>query len=201
MSTESLDLNHDNSFTDPSENTASLEIVSINKSELFDNNQCQEILNSCIEELWLKSTVVGSSELHSSRRQKLRGDVQAFPFLNIRDVTKLANTKIYDFNLLGIIDQDYPQIFKYNEGDFYNWHIDLNPLAPSRKLTFIINLSTSDSYEGGNIEFLNTDTSGVDVSEQGSCLIFPSFTPYRITPVTKGVKYIIIGHVHGNIFK
>jgi len=201
MSTESLDLNHDNSFTDPSENTASLEIVSINKSELFDNNQCQEILNSCIEELWLKSTVVGSSELHSSRRQKLRGDVQAFPFLNIRDVTKLANTKIYDFNLLGIIDQDYPQIFKYSEGDFYNWHIDLNPLAPSRKLTFIINLSTNDSYEGGNIEFLNTDTGGVDVSEQGSCLIFPSYTPYRITPVTKGIKYIIIGHVHGNIFK
>jgi PKHD-type hydroxylase len=201
MSTESLDLNHDNSFTDPSENTASLEIVSINKSELFDNNQCQEILNSCIEELWLKSTVVGSSELHSSRRQKLRGDVQAFPFLNIRDVTKLANTKIYDFNLLGIIDQDYPQIFKYSEGDFYNWHIDLNPLAPSRKLTFIINLSTNDSYEGGNIEFLNTDTSSVDVSEQGSCLIFPSYTPYRITPVTKGIKYIIIGHVHGNIFK
>jgi PKHD-type hydroxylase len=201
MSTESLDLNHDNSFTDTSENTASLEIVSINKSELFDNSQCQEILNSCIEELWLKSTVVGSSELHSSRRQKLRGDVQAFPFLNIRDVTKLANTKIYDFNLLGIIDQDYPQIFKYSEGDFYNWHIDLNPLAPSRKLTFIINLSTSDSYEGGNIEFLNTDTSSVDVSEQGSCLILPSFTPYRITPVTKGIKYFIIGHVHGTIFK
>jgi predicted 2-oxoglutarate/Fe(II)-dependent dioxygenase YbiX len=145
--------------------------------------------------------VVGSSELHSSRRQKLRGDVQAFPFLNIRDVTKLANTKIYDFNLLGIIDQDYPQIFKYSEGDFYNWHIDLNPLAPSRKLTFIINLSTSDSCEGGNIEFLNTDTSSVDVSEQGSCLILPSFTPYRITPVTKGIKYFIIGHVHGPIFK
>lgn len=201
MSTESLDLNHDNSFTDLSENTASLEIVSINKSELFNSAQCQEILDSCIEELWLKSTVVGSSELHSSRRQKLRGDVQAFPFLDIRDVTKLANTKIYDFNLLGIIDQDYPQIFKYSEGDFYNWHIDLNPIAPSRKLTFIINLSDNNSYEGGNIEFLNTDTTNVDLSEKGSCLVFPSFTPYRISPVTKGIKYIIIGHVHGNIFK
>jgi PKHD-type hydroxylase len=201
MSTESLDLNNDNSFTELSENKASLEIVSINKSELFNNNQCQEILDSCIEELWLKATVVGSTELHASRRQKLRGDVQAFPFIEIRDVTKLANTKIYDFNLLGIIDQDYPQVFKYSEGDFYNWHIDLNPFAPSRKLTFVINLSSDDSCEGGNLEFLNTDTSSVNVSEQGSCLIFPAFTPYRITPVTKGTKYFIIGHVHGTIFK
>lgn len=201
MSTESLDLNHDNSFTELSENTASLEIVSISKSELFNSDQCKEILDSCIEELWLRSTVVGSSELHSSRRQKLRGDVQAFPFLNIRDVTKAANSAVYNFDLLGIIDQDYPQVFKYSEEDFYNWHIDLNPLAPSRKLTFIINLTDSDSYEGGNIEFLNTDTSSVNISEHGSCLVFPSFTPYRITPVTKGTKYIIIGHVHGTIFK
>lgn len=201
MSTESLDLNHDNSFTDTPENTASLEIVSISKSELFNSDQCQEILDSCIEELWLRSTVIGSSELHSSRRQKLRGDVQGFPFLNIRDVTKAANATIYDFNLIGIIDQDYPQVFKYSEGDFYNWHIDLNPIAPSRKLTFIINLSGNNACDGGNIEFLNTDTSGVNVSEHGDCLIFPSFTPYRITPVTKGTKYIIIGHVHGNIFK
>lgn len=191
-------------FTDAAEltqKTASLEITSINKTEALTQEQCKEILDSCIEELWLPLSVPGQENFHSTRRQKLRGDVQGFPFLDIRTVTKRANDEIYDFNLLGIIDQDFPQVFKYSENDFYNWHSDLNVVAPSRKLTFVINLNDPSEYEGGNIEFLNVDTSNANVDEQGSCLIFPSYTVYRITPVTKGVKHVIIGHVHGAIFK
>jgi predicted 2-oxoglutarate/Fe(II)-dependent dioxygenase YbiX len=180
---------------------ASLEIVSINLSELFIKEECNTILNSCIDELWLPSTVIGDASLHKSRRQKLRGDVQGFPFLNIRSVTKAANEEIYDFSLLGIIDQDYPQVFKYSETDYYNYHIDLTPVAPSRKLTFIINLTPPEDYSGGSIEFLNTDTSAVDTGKHGSCLIFPAYIPYKINPVTKGTKCIIVGHVHGALFK
>lgn len=191
-------------FTDAAESiqkTASLEITSINKTELFTKDQCKEILDSCIEELWLPLSVAGQENFHSARRQKLRGDIQGFPFLDIRTVTKGANDNIYDFNLLGIIDQDFPQVFKYSENCFYNWHSDLNVIAPSRKLTFIINLNDPSEYEGGDIEFLNVDTSTANISEQGFCLVFPSYTTYRITPVTKGSKNVIIGHVHGAIFK
>lgn len=180
---------------------ASLEIVAINHSELFTKEECETILGTCIEELWLPSTVIGNESLHKSRRQKLRGDVQAFPFMNIRSVTKSANDEIYDFSLLGIIDQDYPQVFKYSQGDSYDWHMDITPVAPSRKLTFIINLSPEDSYEGGAIEFLNTDTSAVNISQQGSCLVFPAYIPYKINPVKSGTKHVIIGHVHGALFK
>jgi PKHD-type hydroxylase len=206
MTNENLDLSSDNSnFTDmsglASPKMASLDIISINKSELFSKEDCEKILNACIEELWLPATVIGKVELHSSRRQKLRGDIEGFPFQNIRDVTKTANVEIYDFNLLGIIDQDYPQVFKYSEKDFYNLHIELTPLAPSRKISFIINLSDPSTYEGGKIEFLNVDTSQANISEQGCCLTFPSYMPYRITPVTKGVNHVIIGHVHGALFR
>jgi PKHD-type hydroxylase len=181
---------------------ASLDIVSINKSKLFSKEECDTILStSCIEELWLPSTVVGNTNFHQSKRQKLRGDTAGFPFLNIRDVTKNANIEIYDFSLLGIIDQDFPQVFKYSETDFYKMHVDLNPMAPSRKLTFIINLSDPAECTGGNIEFLNVDTTAMSIEEQGSCLIFPSYTPYSISPITVGSKYFIIGHVHGALFK
>ena len=79
-------------FTDAataSTKLASLEIVSINKSELFTKEECETILGNCIEELWLPATVVGSTDgnFHRARRQKLRGDIGGFPFLNIRDVT------------------------------------------------------------------------------------------------------------------
>lgn len=205
MTSDNLDLTDNaSSFTDLASTPAklaSLDIASINKSALFTKEECATILTSCIEELWMPSTVVGTANLHLSKRQKLRGDVQGFPFLNIREVTKTANDEIYDFNLLGIIDQDFPQLFKYTENSFYNWHIDLNTIAPSRKITFIINLTDTSEYTGGEIEFLNIDTSTANVSEQGTCLIFPSFMPWRVNPVKSGCKNIIVGHVHGALFK
>lgn len=182
-------------------NFANLEIISINKSELFSKEQCEQVLSNCIEELWLPSTVIGDTDFHRSRRQKLRGEVDGFPFLNIRDVTKMANSEIYDFSLMGIIDQDYPQVFKYSENDFYKMHMDLNPMAPSRKLTFIINLSDPTTYKGGEVEFLNIKVDPALTAEQGSCLVFPSYIPYTINPVTGGTKHIVIGHVHGAVFK
>ena len=192
-------------FTDAAENSsikaATLEIVSINKSTLFTSQDCEDILSTCVEELWLPATVIGKTDFHKSKRQKLRGDTAGFPFLNIRDVTKQANTEIYDFSLLGIIDQDFPQVFKYAEGDYYNMHIDLNSMASSRKIAFIINLTDPADYEGGQIEFLNVNIDSLLSNEQGSCLIFPTYMPYSITPVTKGTKHILVGHVHGALFK
>lgn len=195
----------DGSFTEAAElsakKTATLEIMSINKTTLFNRDECDRILSTCIEELWLASTVIGDQSLHKSKRQKLRGDTAGFPFLNIRDVTKNANTEIYDFKLLGIIDQDFPQVYVYSSGDYYNLHVDLNLMAPSRKITFIVNLSDPSSYEGGEIEFLNVDISAANIEEQGSCLIFPSYVPYKINQVVSGTKHIIVGHVHGALFR
>jgi predicted 2-oxoglutarate/Fe(II)-dependent dioxygenase YbiX len=205
MTNENLENSTESNFTDPaafaSTKLATLEIMSINKAELFSKDECNQILSTCIEELWLPSTVIGATEFHQSKRQKLRGDTAGFPFLNIRDITKNANSEIYDFNLIGIIDQDFPQVFAYSKNDFYKMHIELTPMAPSRKITFIINLSDPATYEGGNIKFLNIDTSEAAINDQGSCLIFPSYIPYEIDPVTSGTKHIIVGHVHGALFK
>ena len=201
---EELSFEQTDSFTELAEfanKTASLDIVSINKSSLFSKEECEQILNSSIEELWLPAKVIGDGKLHVGRRQKVRGDVTGFPFMNIRSVTKKANDEIYDFNLLGIIDQDFPQMFKYSEKEYYDWHFDLNIMMPSRKITFIINLTDTAEYQGGAIEFLNIDTADANIDEQGSCLIFPSYIPYRINPIKKGIKHILVGHIHGALFK
>lgn len=195
----------ESNFTDAAESepkpAASLEIVSVNKSNLFTAQDCQDILSTCIEELWLPVSVIGNEKIHIGKRQKLRGDTAGFPFLNIRDVTKSANSNVYDFSLLGIIDQDFPQVFQYSPGDFYHMHIDINSMAVSRKITFLINLSNPEDYEGGEIEFLNIKVDSQIVNEQGSCLIFPSYIPYGITPVLKGTKHLLVGHVHGALFR
>ena len=180
---------------------ASLDILSLNKANLFSQDECNMLNEGCLDELWLPSRVVGEDSLHTSKRQKLRGEPDGFPFMNIRDITKQANDEIYDFKLLGIIDQDFPQIYSYGEGDYYDYHLDISPMATTRKLSFIVNLSDPETYEGGEFEFLNTDTSASNLNEQGSILIFPSFLPYKIEKVTRGEKRIILGCIHGAVFR
>lgn len=180
---------------------ASLDILSLNKANLFSQDECNMLNEGCLDDLWLPSRVVGEDSLHKSKRQKLRGEPDGFPFMNIRDITKQANDEVYDFRLLGIIDQDFPQIYKYEEGDYYDYHLDISPMATTRKISFIINLSDPETYEGGEIEFLNTDTSASNINEQGSILIFPSFLPYKIGKVTSGEKRIILGCIHGAVFR
>ena len=180
---------------------ASKEILSITMAELFSTDECEKIKSTIIEELWMKTKVVGDQDLHRGFRQKLRGETADFPFVQIRNLTKEANTKIFDFALLGIIDQDYPQIFKYEKDNYYNWHVEINPFSATRKLSFIINLSDESEYTGGNIEFLNTSLENTLVNKQGSIIVFPSFLPFRITPILTGNRKIIVGHVHGPEFK
>lgn len=183
------------------EEIASKEILSITMAELFTEEQCATIRSTFIDELWMKTKVVGDVDLHQGERQKLRGELSGFPFNDIREITKEANEKIFDFELLGIIDQDYPQVFRYKENNYYNWHVEINPLATTRKLSFIVNLSNETEYTGGEIEFLNTSVENTLVNTQGSIIIFPSFLPYQMKPILSGERNIIIGHIHGPLFR
>ena len=198
--TDLTDIDDDNEETVITK-TASKEILSITMADLFTADQCKQIRETIIDELWLDVKVIGNEDLHKGFRQKLRGSVTDFPFLPIKEITKQANDSIFDFDLLGIIDQDYPQVFKYDTDQYYNYHVDINPLAPSRKISFIVNLTGSDECQGGNIEFINTTMNDDAHMKQGTIIIFPSFMPYRITPVTSGSKLIIVGHIHGALFK
>lgn len=179
---------------------ASGEILNISSAQIFTEEQCKNILDTCIEELWMPCRIVGDTKLHKSKRQKLKGEVNAFPFEDIKDITKKANEEIYDFKLLGIIDQDYPQVFKYDQDDYYNMHVDINPLAITRKLTFIICLDKLSDRKGGKVEFLNTVLED-NLQEQGNIIMFPSFLPWQISKVTNGSARFIVGHVHGALFR
>lgn len=183
------------------ETLATKEILSITMAELFNHEECNKIIDSLVDELWMSIKVVGDKNLHKGSRQKLRGDVSTFPFDPIRAITKEANSKVFDFSLLGIIDQDYPQVFRYEHGDYHDFHVEINPLAPTRKISFILNLSADNEYTGGEIEFLNTTITNSIATKKGTICIFPSFLPYRINKVITGKKDIVIGHIHGPLFR
>ena len=176
-------------------------MLSITSTPLFSVEQCQQLINGCIEELWNPVVVSGNMKLHSADTQRVRGNLESFPFTLFRDAIIAANTEFYNFQLLGMLDNDFPQVVKYSKGDFYNLHAELNPGLTTRKLSFLVNLNDSTEYEGGEIEFLNTEMDASAINAPGTMIVFPSFVPFKIKPIKKGKKFIITGSIHGDSFK
>jgi predicted 2-oxoglutarate/Fe(II)-dependent dioxygenase YbiX len=124
------------------------------------------------------------------------------------------------------IDGESMQFTQYNEGEFYSWHNDagisnhykpisignhhegrasdyLNEnLELVRKLSFVVQLSDPDDYEGGNLQLLAEDGKSYFAPRQrGTVIVFDSRTQHRVLKVTKGLRKSLVGWVVGPRWK
>jgi PKHD-type hydroxylase len=71
--------------------------------------------------------------------------------------------------------------------------------GPHRKLSISVQLSAPDEYEGGDFEFMDVGQppKPINIRTQGTAIIFPSITYHKVTPVTKGKRYSLVGWYEG----
>lgn len=112
----------------------------------------------------------------------------------------LANSKAgWNFDIDGI---EPLQLGEYSAGGHYGWHMDSllfddNPVTAARKLTVVLMLSDPADYEGG--ELLLRRENPLQVCDlQGTVCVFPSILQHCVTPVTRGVRYSLVGWCYGN---
>ena len=136
---------------------------------------------------------------------------------------------LYD---LSHIDGETMQYTRYGEGEFYNWHNDssiavhykpqetglaggesidnqkaqvdyLNKNTELvRKLSFTLQLSDPDEYEGGNVQLIDDGGKSYIIPRQrGTIVLFDSRTSHRVLKVTKGTRRSIVGWVVGPRWK
>ena len=132
---------------------------------------------------------------------------------------------LYD---LKCIDGESMQYTRYEEGQFYGWHNDsglathYKPVSVGnrmngedvavdymnencemvRKLSFALQLSSPDDYEGGNVQLLDeTGKSYITTRKRGTIVLFDSRTQHRVLKVKKGVRKSIVGWVVGPRWK
>ena len=114
---------------------------------------------------------------------------------NLLDYCYDLNDKFWNFELEG---QDPIQFLLYEVGDNYNWHLDIGKGKHStRKLSIVIPLSSGESYEGGE---LLVKIAEKDISvplKQGCPILFPSYILHKVTPVTKGKRFMLVGWMKG----
>ena len=130
---------------------------------------------------------------------------------------------LYD---LRCIDGESIQYTRYREGQFYGWHNDAGlagqykPVTVGnrieglgqdflnenvemvRKLSFVVQLSDPDDYEGGNLQLLDEmGKTYIAPRKRGTVILFDSRTQHRVQRVKSGVRKSLVGWTVGPRWK
>ena len=184
------------------------------KRGVFSVSQCAEIVSACREQKGRaseqKPAEVGSGVVNDEVRvtdvQFLYSDVpeNRWIFETLCGEVVAANESGFQFDLRSIQNL---QFGTYENGDkgFYGRHVDAgvpdNETLDHRKLSFSVQLSPPDAYEGGDlIVHFDSDPKPAD-RDQGAITFFPSYALHEVTPVTKGTRHSLVGWVTGPAFK
>lgn len=138
-----------------------------------------------------------------------------------------ANRENFLYDLTHV-DGETMQYTRYKEGDYYKWHTDAGigtsykPQASDnygnkdielqdflttsveniRKLSFILQLSDAEDYEGGNVQFLDDNRKSFFAPrKKGTMILFDSRTQHRVLKVTKGIRKSLVGWTSGPRWK
>ena len=122
-------------------------------------------------------------------------------YKKLHDMIAESNNKMWKFDLSTMNEQiQYTEYYGTQEGG-YEWHMDCGiEIQNQRKISVTVQLSDSDEYEGGDLEF-NIGKKLVAPRVQGAAVIFPSFYLHRVTPVTKGVRKSFVLWVGGEPYR
>lgn len=202
MFTNPNETGESNSFTEASKNTlipqSQQERFVVISAKIFSEEQCQEVLDGTIPDLWRDMKLLGENQkLAKAKIHKIHNDEKSnFPHAPIFEAFKTIDQQVFQCDTEGYHVHDYMVAHKYTKSSYYSMHQDLVSQMNTRKLSAVINLSKREDYEGGNLKFLNIPDKE-EFNEQGYIHIFPSFFAWEITKVTKGEKNIISAFAHG----
>ena len=150
-------------------------------------------------------------------------------FDHITPIVRDVNAESFKFDL------NYHESYQFTiytaPDEHYEWHCDGHFVPYSeedckndpdieervggyRKLSYSLNLTDPNEYEGGHFEWC--DAYGVNPlndperavmrapqsgREQGTLIVFPSFLYHRVTPVTHGRRHSLVGWIAGPTFR
>ena len=119
------------------------------------------------------------------------------------ELVRRSNSNHFDFDIREFAES--PQIASYNAsaGSHFSWHSDIGgrSIAQKRKLTMVVQLSKSSSYEGGDLEIMPGAQILAASRARGCASIFPSYTLHQVTPVKTGKRYSLTVWAHGPGFR
>ena len=199
-------------------------------SGVFTKDECTKIIDNALNNWTEKESMIQRDKPDGKIEQNFEEDLDyrnttlfippgpdEWLFGRVLGTIKAFNERKdgYGFHIVGLAEPpnmmryQAPDLDKYGKPGKYDWHVDVGPGAvPSmRKLSYSILLNPGE-YEGGefvskigrkNVAFEGTGNSPSE-DLTGTMILFPSYVLHRISEVTKGTRYSLVGWAHGNSF-
>ena len=122
-------------------------------------------------------------------------------YKDIERIMKTTNGNHFGFDGMTITEQ--AQYTEYQEGGFYDWHVDndVNFVhePPVRKISMTLLLNDPLEFEGGDLELMAPGKFAE--LKQGHAIIFASFLNHRVNPVKKGTRQSLVCWFGGKPFR
>ena len=123
-------------------------------------------------------------------------------FKKIIDKIIDVNGRNFDLQLKFLEDLQFSEYTEEKRG-FYSKHRDcgikksLDNYVDIRKLSFTIQLTDENEYEGGELIFYFDEKEKKAPKSKGTIVFFESDILHEVTPVTKGVRHSLVSWVQG----
>ena len=178
----------------------------------FSEENCQKIIDLGKTFKPKEATIIGSQIDTTIRRSTVRWLSKFEPrcftlFQTVKDLFEAANSQVFGFDLTYLNELQFTE-YQADVRGKYDWHRDLlwvvKDSKVQRKLSMVVQLSKPEDYEGGKLELDfegNAESLPDKMIDQGSVIMFPSFTRHRVTPVTRGTRYSLVSWYAGPPFR
>ena len=114
----------------------------------------------------------------------------------IGHVAASLNAQFFGLDLTGFSERIQLCNYKAKEKGHYDWHNDISNGAV-RKLSLTMQLTDPSKYEGGDLILSPSGHDIVVPKKAGYIAVFPSWTPHKVTPVTKGSRQSLVAWFTG----
>ncbi len=181
-------------------------LASVTLDAVFDTDECSKIVRLAEDQWFADGGLVRGEQDGAIRRSRITWLDESsadWVFNRVVETVIDANRTHFGFDLVEFAER--MQIARYDaqHRGHFDWHIDIGDgaFAKRRKLSFVIQLTTPEAYEGGDLELNATGWPKTASQNLGSAVLFPSFIPHRVTPVTRGHRYSLTKWIHGPPFR
>ena len=168
--------------------------------KVFTKEECKLIINSAKKKGLVKGITTGKTDARLSKICWLYSeDDLEWVFRKITDVVLNLNSRFFNFDIFGL--NEGLQFTNYKApSDKYTKHIDKALDIVIRKLSLSIQLTNPKEYEGGELILYENEKGTIMKKEQGTLILFPSYTLHEVKPVTKGERNSLVSWVTGKQF-
>lgn len=176
--------------------------------KLFTPHECAEIIKLGRSYLVDESKTfdgLGFSDIRKSKNSWIKpSELSRWIYSRITDAITEVN-KYYEYDLNFIEPLQFTEYDEKYKG-YYSAHVDPSKSETSpnahRKLTFSIQLTSPETYDGGDLKLYEDFEHPYIVNKEiGTINFFPSYVLHEVTPVTKGTRYSLVSWINGPKFK